>query len=79
MSKDDWDRLFDAARLLGSSITPSSAVGEDATGGSVSSLTEAVMGVTAGLCRVADAIQEAAGYLQELADHIEEPTDERAT
>ena len=37
--------------------------GEDAYGGSVGSLTEAVMGVTGGLCRIADAIEALAESL----------------
>lgn len=34
--------------------------GQDATGGSVASLTEAVMGITAGLVQIADAINNLA-------------------
>jgi hypothetical protein len=36
------------------------APGHDETGGTVDSLTEAVMGITAGLCRIADAIESLA-------------------
>jgi hypothetical protein len=41
--------------------------GNDATGGYVTSLTEGVMGVTAGLCKIAEAIEklsEAVGRLK---------------
>ena len=67
-------RLLDAvqklARHVGDvaiAITPSAAPeleGRDEAGGTVTSLTEAVMGITAGLVRVADAISE-------LADSVE--------
>ena len=49
---------------LGDAIMPFRATtGEDAYGGSVGSLTEAVMGVTGGLCRIADAIEALAESL----------------
>lgn len=59
------DQIDDVVRALGyldRAITPrgSDSVlisgGNDATGGYVTSLTEAVMGITAGLCKIADAI-----------------------
>lgn len=41
------------------------APGKDAAGGTVSSLTEAVMGITAGLVRVADALLDIANAIRE--------------
>ena len=41
--------------------------GQDATGGTVDSLTEAVMGTTAGLVRIADAISDLAEAIRERA------------
>lgn len=43
--------------------SPSACMSHDETGGMVDSLTEAVMGVTKGLCRIADAIESVAGEL----------------
>ena len=61
MVSDLLEAIEQAGRKIAHAITPCDAcAGEDANGGSVSSLTEAVMGVTAGLCRVADAISELA-------------------
>ncbi len=48
-------------------ITPNAAPGHDETGGTVASLTEAVMGVTAGLCRIAVAIEQHAAAVEALA------------
>ncbi len=45
---------------IATAITPPVAGGTDATGGRIESVTEAVMGVTAGLCRIADAIESLA-------------------
>jgi len=46
---------------LSHAVTPSNAMpGHDETGGTVASLTEAVMGATAGLCRIATAIESLA-------------------
>ena len=41
-------------------ITADGAPGHDETGGTICSLTEAVMGVTAGLCSIASAINNLA-------------------
>lgn len=49
-------RLAAIAQAITAPVTP----GHDATGGNVGCLTEAIMGVTAGLCRIADAITELA-------------------
>jgi hypothetical protein len=52
--------LVYAVRRLGDAITPNVVGCQDAAGGHVESLTEAVMGVTAGLVRIADALEELA-------------------
>jgi hypothetical protein len=43
-------------------------LGEDATGGRVESLTEAVMGLTAGMVQIANAIESLACAVRERAD-----------
>lgn len=48
--------LSNSVRAVSTAITPDAMPGIDAAGGHVRSLTEAVMGVTAGLIRIADAI-----------------------
>jgi hypothetical protein len=55
-----------AGRRIASSITPIDAAGgNDATGGRVESLTEAVMGMTAGLVQIAHALSEVADTIRE--------------
>jgi len=51
------DQMADMIGLLANAITPTDASGQDASGGTVASLTEAVMGVSAGLARIANAIE----------------------
>jgi len=54
---------------LAQAIYPLSALpGQDATGGRIESLTEAVMGVTAGLVRIAEAIGDLAEAVRERDD-----------
>ena len=67
MFNDDHDDndLSMAVRRLADAITPNIAGGTDAAGGHVSSLTEAVMGVTSGLCRIASAIEDLASAVSE--------------
>lgn len=58
---DVVDRLADKTASIAEAIYPSGVVaGTDAAGGHVRSLTEAVMGMTAGLCRIAEAIESLA-------------------
>lgn len=58
--------LARAVRASASAISPADAApGHDAAGGTVGSLTEAVMGVTAGLCRIADALGDVAEAIRE--------------
>jgi len=48
--------IADAIQKLATAIKPNAAPGHDEMGGTVDSLTEAVMGVTAGLNAIAEAI-----------------------
>lgn len=58
-----------AGRMVANAITPRAAApGHDEPGGTVESLTEAVMGVTAGLCRIAAALHDLAEAICESAD-----------
>jgi hypothetical protein len=54
------DRIADALTDLAHATTAAASPAEDATGTGVASLTEAVMGMTAGLCKIADAINRLA-------------------
>lgn len=67
MAKDTYEtnEVAQAIKSLKEAITPTAVGGKDATGGHVESLTEAVMGITAGLCRVADAINNLADAVRE--------------
>ena len=79
-SEDATDRsMANMIALLANAITPLDAHhGYDASGGTVTSLTEAIMGVNAGLVRIADAIaglKNDAAYKaatnKEIANYIE--------
>jgi hypothetical protein len=60
------DHLNAAINRVASAILPQDVgAGKDATGGAVISLTEAVMGITAGLVRVADALLDVANAIRE--------------
>lgn len=51
---------------IATAITPRAIVGNtDASGAFVESLTEAVMGVTGGLCKIAEALHEVADAIRE--------------
>jgi hypothetical protein len=53
--------VANAVRSVANAITPMDAMpGHDANGGTVASLTEAVMGLTASMSRIADAIESVA-------------------
>lgn len=52
-------------RIAGAILPPGIAGGNDAAGGRVESLTEAVMGVTAGLVQIADALNNVAEAIRE--------------
>jgi hypothetical protein len=72
--KDAVDAIVRALGELDTAITPRGrgdtiiSGGHDASGGFVTSLTEAVMGVTAGLCRIADAIENHTAAMAEKDD-----------
>jgi hypothetical protein len=54
------DAIETAGRRIAEAISPMIPGSSDASGGHVESLTEAVMGVTAGLCSIAAAIEHLA-------------------
>ena len=58
------EQLADSAKRIGVSITPIAAAGKDDNGGHVESLTEAVMGMTGGLIRIASAIESLANAVE---------------
>lgn len=65
---DDNEALRRAMAQVADAITPQGAVGgSDATGGHVRSLTEAVMGMTAGLVQIAEAIDNLAEAVRDRA------------
>lgn len=65
---DAVDELARCTSLVANAITPigsNACPGHDETGGAVGSLTEAFMGVTAGLCKIANAITDLAEAVRE--------------
>lgn len=66
MSKSN--ETAEAVTRLANSISPNISGGQDAAGGYVTSLTEAVMGITAGLVKIATAIDNLASAHADLAD-----------
>ena len=66
--ENDFDKIKDGLYVIANSITPRSYIGRrDANDGYVASLTEAVMGITGGLVRIADAIEDLAEAVRESA------------
>jgi len=64
--------IENSIHTLANSITPSNVLaGHDAVGGTVCSLTEAVMGITGGLCRIAEAINNFADIIDKHGDNGE--------
>lgn len=59
-----------AITKLAYAIDNEAAAGKDATGGRVGCLIEAGMSVTAGLCRLADAIEHLACAIEEKGDSV---------
>lgn len=60
------EAIHEGMRKIANSITPLGVGGgRDAAGGNVESLTEACMGITSGLCRIADAINNLADAVTE--------------
>lgn len=60
--------LSERTRQASEAITPNAGGSQDATGGYVSSLTEATMGVTAALVRIAESISELASAVRMTTD-----------
>lgn len=54
---DVINHLSYSTRRIADAITPNITGGKDETGGHVESLTEAVMGMTRGLCQIASSIE----------------------
>jgi len=62
---EDFVKLVtDSINNLAHAITPCAAPNSDATGGVVSSLTEAAMGITAGLVQIANALENVAAAIE---------------
>lgn len=57
------DEQVEAIHHVANSITAPGAPGKDAAGGTVCSLTESVMGITAALVQIAEALYEVAAAL----------------
>jgi len=57
--------LASANQRIATAITAQAAPGHDDTGGCITSLTEAVMGVTSAGCRIAEAINNLADAVRE--------------
>ena len=60
LTDDTIIALQHIGKQIGYAISANASPGEDATGGTVASLSESVMGVTAGLVQIADAINNLA-------------------
>jgi hypothetical protein len=64
--------MENALKMIAMAITPSPVIaGHDATGGRVESLTEAVMGMTAALVMIAEAVSNNATELGNIASSID--------
>ena len=74
MDKKFIDVVEAVGRRLAAAITPSVVDGPDATYRNVGSLTEAVMGVTAGLMHIADALDRVADSFGDIAQAMKERT-----
>lgn len=53
-----------ALKKIAEAVVPAGSFGTDKAGTGVESLTESVMGVTAGLCKIADAIEHLATVME---------------
>jgi hypothetical protein len=61
MNEDEYEAIYNGLALLANAITPANASpGHDEFGNHVASLTEAVMGITSGLHKIAEAIEHLA-------------------
>jgi hypothetical protein len=68
VNEEQPDGLAEAVRALARAVTPVETGAEDAAGTYVESLTEAMMGVTGGLVRIAEAINDLADAMRERGD-----------
>lgn len=66
---DAHDLLRKMAVRVQTAISGDASPGRDAAGGTVGCLTSSVMGVTAGLCQIADAINNLAEAVRENNGH----------
>jgi hypothetical protein len=64
LTKEITSAISSAASRIARAITADAAPGPDANGGLVDSLTEAVMGTTASLARIADALESVADAIK---------------
>jgi len=61
-----WDEIIEVGlKSVAHAISANAAPGTDECGGVVASLTESVMGITAGLVRVAEALESIANAIRE--------------
>jgi methyl-accepting chemotaxis protein len=60
------EQLAESTKRIGDAITPNICGNADAAGGRVESLTEAVMGMTRGMMRIAEAIESLAEAVGEI-------------
>jgi methyl-accepting chemotaxis protein len=63
----EFNAIADAIRGVSTSLKDGSGVAIDATGGAVGSVTEAMLGITAGLVQIANAIEYHADVIKEAA------------
>lgn len=68
----DLEGVMGAVKRVADAIAAPAGPGTDACGGAVESLTESVMGVTAGLVRIAEAIESLADAVRECANRGQE-------
>lgn len=66
MTSIEVQEVVSAVLRCASAITPNIRGSNDETGSHVESLTEAVMGMTAGLCQIANAIENLADAMREV-------------
>lgn len=71
MIKEENEELCRSLYLIANAISSVDAIrGEDAAGGRVGCLTEAGMGITAGLVRIANAVEELAIATERVAEAL---------
>lgn len=65
MDEEEQYELGRTLQHIADAVTAPGIPGRDEAGGTVASLTEAVMGMTAGLCRIAEALEHIATAIEE--------------